>query len=407
MPCSPLRGKGRPRRRGATSVLVVLMTTVLLGVSALAIDFARLYTAINELQTAADAAALHGALLIQKAPNDLTIGNQVNTFATTYNRALGGPVENVTVTPYHYEVSVAKRKATAWGGADLNAVQVTVSRTRGLLLLGQLVGGSIPAPVRSATAWVATFTDNSCVRPWAIESGQLIKRAQGLSTSTIPKQALSPDDIAKLRALGRAMFVLAPPGSVAPSRTLYGDNLGGAWAALAPKTGNYNSSWNSCNSANPLLAGDRRPAAPSSPNPINATSQRIEPTGSSSSADDVCSEIIGSECWKDGSLGGPVVMAFGYTTGADDFAAFDKEHLIDFVGSFVVVCYKKTAGNNGCAPPAPLSTGVPNWRDVPVGTMAGYVDFTPPSFKGKFSLGNGSGSNRTTQQRLILVDPTR
>ncbi len=49
------------RRRGATLPLVAVSTATLVGMAALAIDSGRLYTARNELQVAADAAALAGA----------------------------------------------------------------------------------------------------------------------------------------------------------------------------------------------------------------------------------------------------------------------------------------------------------------------------------------------------------
>jgi Flp pilus assembly protein TadG len=403
------RPPGRRHRRGATLVLVVLCMTALLGLSALAIDFARLYTGLNEMQTAADAAALNGALLIQKSPKSNTIEADVTTFAKSYNRALGGPVDTVTVTPYHFETTVNKRKATAWGAADLNAVQVSVQRTSGLLMLARLLNVVFPAPTRTATSWVANFTGNSCVRPWAIEIGRLINRANN-STGVPPKRAISPDEIAKLRALGRAVFVLAPPGS-STATSFYGTNYAGQWSAIKPSNGNYQSAVSSCSSADAIVAGTTWQSAPSTPDPVDASLKGIDPNGNPS-PEDVCSELKGSECWKDAELGGPVAMMFGYTTGTDAFAAIDKPHYVDVVASFVLVCYKsskkiKGVVTAGPCEPTEISTGVPTWKDVPDGTMVGYIDFTPPSFKGKFSLGTGAGTGGATQQRLILVDPTQ
>ena len=41
----------------------------------------------------------------------------------------------------------------------------------------------------------------------------------------------------------------------------------------------------------------------------------------------------------------------------------------------------------------------PDWGDVAVGTMYGYLDFALPTFSGKYALGSGG----STAQRLILV----
>jgi len=47
-------------RRGMTLILMAFMLTAMIGVSAFAIDFGRMYLFRNELQSAADAAALAG-----------------------------------------------------------------------------------------------------------------------------------------------------------------------------------------------------------------------------------------------------------------------------------------------------------------------------------------------------------
>ena len=117
----------------------------------------------------------------------------------------------------------------------------------------------------------------------------------------------------------------------------------------------------------------------------------------------MCTVLTGDECWKDGSLGGPVAMMFGYTTDSDPFAAAEKEHEVALVGSFVLECFKKNSGSGSCSRSS--AYGVSNWNSAPRGTMLGYVDFTPPAFSGRFSLGTGAGNGGATQQRLILVDP--
>jgi hypothetical protein len=389
--------------------------TALLGLSALAIDFARLYTGLNEMQTAADAAALNGALLIQKSPKSATVESDVRTFATTYNSALGGSVNGVTVTPYHFELTVNKRKVTAWGATDLNAVQVSVTRTSGLLMLGRVLNVVMPAPTRTATAWVASFTGNTCVRPWMIDVGRLINRADPTKPVTT-RRALLPEEIATLRTAGKVLFVLAPPGVNIPNTSKYGSYYGGAWAALKPGKGSYTSAVNSCNSADALAVGDVLPASIPG-NVAGTTASNLLPPANGNKTDgtEVCSVLVNDVCWKDGTLGGSVAMTYGYpTSSASAFAQDNANHSIDLVGSFVVLCFKQPQPNNKknlnvCDPTG--FTGLPtdvDWKNTVVdGTMVGYVDFTPPSFKGKFALGTGAGSGGATQQRLILVDPTR
>jgi Flp pilus assembly protein TadG len=399
----------RRARRGATLVLVVLCMTALLGLSALAIDFARLYRGVNELQTVADAAALRGALLIQKSP---TTGAQnvaaVTAFATTGNTVLGGPVDGVDVQPYHYEEADPRKQGTLggnWSDVRLNAVQVTVKRTGGLLMLGSLLNVVIPAPTRTATAWVANLTGNTCVRPWAFAIGYLINRADATVSNTVERM-ISPDEMAKLRAQAKVRFVLAPPGTVPNNGEInnkYGKQLyGGNWAALefvdTRGGGSATSVFNTCSIDRPIREGDL----------VLPTSVAVQAVGNSLDKGDnpVCSTLAGSTCTKsNGSPGGRVVMSFAYNT-ADGVGSFGltETHRVARVGSFVLDCYRMPGGGPtvGCSE-ADQYLNV-NWNTVADGTILGYLDFYVPEFTGDYSLGTGAGSGGATQQRLILVN---
>ncbi len=402
------RPLGRRRRRGATLVLVVLCMTALLGLSALAIDFARLYTGLNEMQTAADAAALHGAMLIQKSPTT-GVANEtsIKTFATTYNAALGGPVDRVIVTPYHYEeADVTKQKSLAsWGNDSLNAVQVSVTRTSGLLMLGRLLKVVMPSPTRTATAWVANFTGSSCVRSWGIEVGRLINRANpAIPAST--ERAISFAEIAALRASDPVKFVLAPPGTTPTNGQInasYGGTAlyGGNWAALDPGSsgGSFTSGMVTCNTSTPIRENDIVSTA-NSVNSFPAVGNSLD-----RGAAPVCSALVGSLCMQGLKVGGSVVMMFGYNNGTGAFADPSQNHVVARVGSFVLVCFKRAQNGSNAACSEADNYGV-NWNAVAIGTILGYLDFTTPTFTGAFSLGTGAGSGGSTQQRLILVDPT-
>jgi Flp pilus assembly protein TadG len=62
-------------RRGAIVVMLGIMAVTLMSISAISIDFSRLWTLRNELQTSADAAAHAGAVqLTTPVPRTLSSG---------------------------------------------------------------------------------------------------------------------------------------------------------------------------------------------------------------------------------------------------------------------------------------------------------------------------------------------
>ena len=60
-------------RRGSILVMVALMLAVFMGVAAIAADIGRFYVVAGELQTAADAAALKGATVLQIHDRELRV----------------------------------------------------------------------------------------------------------------------------------------------------------------------------------------------------------------------------------------------------------------------------------------------------------------------------------------------
>ena len=80
-------------RRGAVVVLLGIMAVALMSISSIAIDFSRLWTLRNELQTAADAAAHAGAIQLLP-PNNAGL-TWVDSAARNYaavNLAMQGTV---------------------------------------------------------------------------------------------------------------------------------------------------------------------------------------------------------------------------------------------------------------------------------------------------------------------------
>ncbi|UNY41880.1 hypothetical protein CPT_Momento_050 [Burkholderia phage Momento] len=94
--CSPrqsmyARGsKSRRNQRGAVAITVALLMSILLGFAALAIDVGYLFVVRNELQNAADAAALAGAPCIYPRAQCSNTKAAVPDWATAQAQAVLG-----------------------------------------------------------------------------------------------------------------------------------------------------------------------------------------------------------------------------------------------------------------------------------------------------------------------------
>ena len=75
------------QRNGAVIVMVAVMLVVLLGCVALAVDIGYLYVARAELQRAADAAAMAGALALGRSVQDSPLGDYYQSSEEVYSQA--------------------------------------------------------------------------------------------------------------------------------------------------------------------------------------------------------------------------------------------------------------------------------------------------------------------------------
>ncbi|WP_338639704.1 TadG family pilus assembly protein [Burkholderia pyrrocinia] len=154
---------GPARQRGSVALFFLLFLIPLLSFGALAIDIAWVATVRNQLQNAADAAALAGADAMMSPSGGALNWSQAASAADgviARNSAAGAALSTGTVTTGYWNVtrSPASMQATTItpGAYDVPAVQVTVSRAPGVnggsipLLLGGLLG--IPGASGSATA---------------------------------------------------------------------------------------------------------------------------------------------------------------------------------------------------------------------------------------------------------------
>ena len=158
-------------RKGIFIVLFGLLFMVLMAASAMAIDMSRIWTMRNELQTAADAGALAGAVQMNPPHQRGGPGGQRVIDSATWmakrNRAL---YDTVSVESVHAGVwdDAAQTFTDVVNWNNATAVQVTVSHTTNKLIMGAL-GIATPTIKARAIAWANAPVDNSnCMKPWTM-----------------------------------------------------------------------------------------------------------------------------------------------------------------------------------------------------------------------------------------------
>jgi hypothetical protein len=192
-------------RRGAVVVMLGIMMVTLVSVSAVSIDFSRLWTLRNELQTSADAAAHAGAIQLLP-PNNA--GNTIST-ATSYanvNLAMQAlvTVDSVELGDWDDDTRTFH---TAPPATTIDAVRVVVSRQSSGLIMA-LLGVNAPRLKARATAWADAPVNNSagCIKPVAVPFTQLmfrINQHRGIANTPDDSGMYRPfDQVEDLKALG-------------------------------------------------------------------------------------------------------------------------------------------------------------------------------------------------------------
>jgi Flp pilus assembly protein TadG len=137
----------RRDERGQTLLLVVVAMSVLLGMAALAIDIATLYTASNETRRTAEAAALAGAQAI--ANSGITSGYAIPQ----------GSVCNQNVTPpgtalaEERALQVVANNSVAGGAATLQATVCNFGNPANRFSNGNGEGGGVQPVWNSGSAY--------------------------------------------------------------------------------------------------------------------------------------------------------------------------------------------------------------------------------------------------------------
>jgi hypothetical protein len=199
---------GRRRgRRGSTLVMVALMLVAIMGVTAIALDLGRFYVVNNELQTAVDAAALAGALQLQKSTltSESALQDQVRTTVTSFvatqnqvdNAAFAIAPAAIELVFYDPTVSAEPIRYPAANGRTANAVAVGYYDQHAFKdsrpIFAQIIGRGDQRLRKRAVAWVANLSLN-CVRPWGLPYSTIYRKVTGTS-APIPAPQLTQAQI--------------------------------------------------------------------------------------------------------------------------------------------------------------------------------------------------------------------
>lgn len=154
----------RRERRGAITLLTAIMFLSLTGIAALAIDFGRMWTVKNELQTAADAGAMAGAF--QMTPMRVA-ANAVDS-AIAFAKRNKAMADTVTVDSTILGTWNNTSRTFTAGATPANAIQVVVSRSVRGFFMGTF--GVTPGRFKArAIGWgAAPVGADACTKPWAI-----------------------------------------------------------------------------------------------------------------------------------------------------------------------------------------------------------------------------------------------
>lgn len=194
-------------RRGAFVIITAILMIAMFAVMAVSIDFSRMGSLRNELQTAADAAALSGAIQMLPGRVAATAYDSAVSYATR-NKAMQGTPDVDSVIFGHWD-DAARTFSPLGGVAGADAIQMVLSRQASGLTMTGLLGVTAPRIRARATAWSrAPVVTNGCLKPWAVPYTLLMSRINahnGVANTTANLQRpFTPEDLDTLMAMPAA-----------------------------------------------------------------------------------------------------------------------------------------------------------------------------------------------------------
>jgi len=184
-------GNGRLRnRRGAIVVMTGIFIVALMMIAAISVDASRIFSAKNELQTAADAAALAGALQLLEG------SETYEDTARAYAQRNLVEQHNVDSVEVEYGVWLTADRSFVAGGEPRDAVRITTRQPLPLSLV-RVFGDSTVTITASAIAWSSgPVMEPQCLKPIAVPYSRLLQILGHPAWSDI---SLTDDDIRQLR----------------------------------------------------------------------------------------------------------------------------------------------------------------------------------------------------------------
>ena len=163
--------------------MLALMFFALLTISALAIDFSRLWSFKNELQTSADAAALAGAIELGPGPtHDPSLARSYVDRYASRNKVMMGSVTVDSFSRGTWDPTTA----TYTPNLGQNALRIVLShQVTGLVMAG--FGVSVGRMQARALAWAeGPVVTSTCFKPWALPYRRLMRVIPGPGGDTRP-----------------------------------------------------------------------------------------------------------------------------------------------------------------------------------------------------------------------------
>jgi Flp pilus assembly protein TadG len=401
--------RSKKARRGSTLVMVAIMLVAFVGVGAIASDIGRYYVVTGELQTAADAAALKGAVTLMSTAGSTpepTVDAAVIAFVASTNRA-----DDTTLTVTADAVQMALWTPGTNGaqgslsyslnGKRPNAVTVTLAGApQGVFaqLLGQMARVNMQ---RQGTAWIANLGSN-CVRPFAMPYLSMYKRVSGNAAATSPAPDLDPAQFTTFMSgtdLSRR-FIIPGPSNQTLALPNDGYWLGFNFQGNAGKPG-FQSGIEDCSS--PKIDPD---AANGVTMPGNGTDYEqwaldvIYGGGNGQNTyPGICRPPVNPNSTDAGCYQGSALTP-GLTVNSvwgEDLGNGSNSMDFRYVGEFVLVCYYKGVANEIC--PASATTPAINTA-YPKGTIVGFLKVLKSRY---ITPDDILGNKLSNVQRIILV----
>ena len=147
-----LKSNARPRRRGATVVVIAILLPVLLAMVAFAVEIGRMYLVRSQLQTAVDAGALAAGLKLREKPDDLNEAVKKGLKFAQLNHAgafVDIPKEAITIEAGKWDT---RTRTFTPGSITPDAIQVSGNLDQEPLFFAKAMGLHTFAMPRSAIA---------------------------------------------------------------------------------------------------------------------------------------------------------------------------------------------------------------------------------------------------------------